>query len=89
MNEQLADLFSRVGDAKKEVRVSFTDGGIYDLQIVSTCHAGASGDIVAYVVRSIASPCPGRWETAAMNFELKDVVRVENRDECLFSRYDV
>jgi hypothetical protein len=88
INEQLTDLFSRIEDAKKEVRVSFANGSVYDLQIVSTWHAEAGGDIVADVVRSIRSDCPERWETAAMNFKLDDVIRVEAEDECLFTRVD-
>jgi len=87
MNDQLADLFNRVKDAEKQVRVSFADGSIYDLQIVSTWHVEAGGDIIANVVRSIVSPCPERWETMAMNFKIGDVVRVEGQGERLFSRY--
>jgi hypothetical protein len=87
-NEQLTDLFSRAEDAKKEVRVSFTDGSVYDLRIVSTWHADSGGDIVANVVRSVRTDCPERWETAAMNFELDDVVRVEDEGGCLFTRID-
>jgi hypothetical protein len=87
-NEQLTDLFSRLEDAKTEARVSFADGSVYDLQIVSTWHAEAGGDIVADVVRSVQSDCAERWETAAMNFKLDDVIRVETGDECLFTRVD-
>ena len=42
-NEQLTELFSGLEDAKREARVSFTDGGVYDLRIVSTWHAEAGG----------------------------------------------
>ncbi|MDA0812994.1 MAG: hypothetical protein O3C21_11495 [Verrucomicrobia bacterium] len=87
-NEQLTDLLSRLEDAKGEARVSFADGGVYDLRIVSTWHAEAGGDIVADVVRSVQSDCSERLETAAMNFKLDDVVRLESGDECLFTRDD-
>ena len=87
-NEQLTDLFSRLEDAKAEARVSFADDGVYDIRIVSTWHAEAGGDIVANVIRSVQSDCPERWKTAAMNFKLDDVVRVEAGDECLFTRVD-
>ena len=87
-NETLIEMFSRMEDRQRVVRVSFGHGGIYDLQILSTGHAEADGDIVADVVRSVRSDCPERWKTAAMNFNLDDVVRVEADDECLFSRND-
>ena len=85
-NEQLTELFSRLEDAKREARVSFSDGEVYDLRIVDTWHAEEGGDIVADVVRSIQSDRAELWETGAMNFKLDDVVRVESGGECLFTR---
>ena len=87
-NEHLTDLFRRFEKAKKEVRVSFANDSVYELQILSTGHAEAGGDIVADVVRSVRSDCPDLWETAAMNFKLDHVVRVEAGDECLFAKID-
>ena len=83
---QLTELFGRLENAATEARVSFSDGNVYDLKILSTCHAEAGGDIVADVVRSIQSDGAGRWESGAMNFNIEDVVRVEAGDECLFTK---
>jgi hypothetical protein len=85
-NVKLIELFRQAEDKKLPVRVSFADGSRFDLLVRSTTHAEAGGDIVADVLRSIGSPAPALWKTAAMNFKLEDVVRVETTDECFFAR---
>lgn len=85
-NEMLIDLFRRFEDAKTPVQVSFGDGSLYDLRILSTMHAEEGGDIVADVLRSIQSSRPRSWSGTAMNFNLDDVVRVETDGECVFTR---
>jgi hypothetical protein len=87
-NEMLIDLFRRFEDAKAPVQVSFRDGSLYDLRILSTMHAEEGGDVVADVLRSIRSSHPERWNGAAMNFRLDSVVRVQTDNECLFTRLD-
>ena len=73
-------------DKDDHLRVYFRDGEGYDLNIVSTMHAEEGGDIVADVIRVIHTAKPEfRWDEAAMNFVLSEVVKVESGDKCLFT----
>jgi hypothetical protein len=67
--------------------VSFMDGEIYHLRIVSTMHAEEGDDIVAEVVKvshSVASEAVP--EGAFINFKVADVSRVMVGHACIFTR---
>ena len=85
-DEALLEILCEVERTREVVRIAFDDGEEYRLRIVSTAHAEEGGDIVADVVESIASKRPGLWQNDAMNFYLKDVVRVDGEMENLFVR---
>jgi hypothetical protein len=84
--EELVRLFA---DLEGEcVVVSFRDGSVYDLKILSAMHGREGSDCVADVrqtLRSAGEPST-RWSEAAMNFRLEDVARVERQNECVFRR---
>jgi hypothetical protein len=91
VEKQLVDIFERFSENKRPVRVSFDNRATYDLRILSTMHAEEGGDVVADVVKTIQPPKSGPlidWSTAAMNFRLEDVVRIEDGDERLFIKSD-
>lgn len=80
----LTDLFRKYDAENAIIRVTFISGECYDLRIVSTLHAEASGDIVASVVECIQCANPERWRKSGMNFKLEDIARMEVDGECEF-----
>ena len=85
-DQKLLAVLRSYEDKPEHLRVFFSDGEGYDLAIVSTMHAEEGGDIVADVIRVIRTAKPEcRWDEAAMNFFLSEVVKVESGDKCLFT----
>jgi len=85
-DQELLTVFRSYQDKDDYLRVFFRDGEGYEMNIVSTMHAEEGGDIVADVIRVIHTAKPEfRWDEAAMNFVLSEVVKVESGDKCLFT----
>jgi hypothetical protein len=86
INQRLVELFESYCQSGKPVRVSF-ENAVYDLRILSTMHAEEGGDVVADVLRIVKRRRPDEcWDHSAMNFNIRDVMKVEAENECLFTK---
>ena len=76
-DEALLSVLRRVDERGAAAVVRFRDGDAYLVEVVSTMHAEAGGDVVADVLQVISPPAGGGIPAGAcMNFFLADVAEV-------------